>query len=120
MYILRNIHLEYIYHIVMNILVVPYTATTVSIIARFIFMYLLYTKKSTNNLSLTFCILNVCSSSLWIYYSAYYGDTPLIVRSSSELILLSISAVYIIRNKVISQNGQMVIPEQIQIVDIRA
>jgi len=83
----------------MDIKIVPYTATSLSIIGRFIFMYLLYTKKSTNNLSLTFCILSICSSSMWIYYSVSLNDTPLIVRSATELSLLFISAVYIIRNK---------------------
>jgi uncharacterized protein with PQ loop repeat len=83
-----------------NIKIIPYTATSISIIARMIFMYLLYTKKSTNNLSLSFCILNICSSGMWIYYSLILNDTPMIVRSSVEISLLSISAVYIIRNKV--------------------
>jgi len=52
-----------------NIKIIPYTATSISIVARMIFMYLLYTKKSTNNLSLSFCILNIFSSGMWIYYS---------------------------------------------------
>ena len=83
----------------MDIKIIPYTATSLSIIGRFIFMYLLYTKKSTNNLSLTFCILSIFSSSMWIYYSVSLNDTPLIVRSATELSLLFISAVYIVRNK---------------------
>ena len=83
-----------------DIKALPYTATSVSIIARFIFMYLLYKNRSTNNLSLTFCALNICSSGLWIYYSVQTNDLPMIVRSSSEITLLSISAVYIIQNKI--------------------
>ena len=78
----------------------PYTAISISIIARLIFMYLLYTKRSTNNLSLLFCILNICSSSMWVYYSTLEHDRPLIIRSSTEIILLTFSAVYIIRNKI--------------------
>ena len=78
----------------------PYTAISISIIARFIFMYLLYTKRSVNNLSLLFCILNICSSSLWTYYSLIEKDTPMIIRSSTEMVLLTCSAVYIIRNKI--------------------
>lgn len=77
----------------------PYTATSFSIIGRFIFMFLLYKNKSTNSLSLIFCILNIFSSSMWIYYSVSINDLPMIVRSSSELSLLSLSSVYIIRNK---------------------
>jgi len=77
----------------------PYTATSLSVFARLIFMYLLYKNKSTNSLSLTFCILNICSSSMWIYYSINMNDLPMIVRSSTELSLLSISTVYIIWNK---------------------
>ncbi len=91
-----------------NIKALPYTATSVSIIARCIFMYLLYKNRSTNNLSLTFCILNICSSGLWIYYSVQTHDTPMIVRSSSEITLLSLSAIYIIRNKI--KHNQMQTP----------
>ena len=79
-----------------NMKIIPYTATSLSIIGRFIFMFLLYQNKSTNSLSLLFCILSICSSSMWIYYSVYTNDIPMIVRSSSELTLLSISSAYII------------------------
>lgn len=85
-----------------ELIIIPYTAISVSVIGRFIFMFLLYTKKSTNNLSLLFCILNICSSSMWIYYSLQINDLPLIVRNSTELILLTLSSVYIIRNKIIN------------------
>ena len=78
----------------------PYAAISISIIARFIFMYLLYTKRSVNNLSLLFCILNICSSSMWTYYSLIEQDTPMIIRSSTEIVLLTCSAIYIIRNKI--------------------
>ena len=79
--------------------IIPYTATSLSIVGRFIFMFLLYKNKSTNSLSLIFCILNIFSSSMWIYYSVSINDLPMIVRSSSQLSLLSLSSVYIIRNK---------------------
>lgn len=79
-----------------NMKIIPYTATSLSIIGRFIFMFLLYQNKSTNSLSLLFCILSICSSSMWIYYSVYTNDIPMIVRSSTELTLLSISSAYII------------------------
>ena len=36
---------------------------------------------------------------MWIYYSVNTSDLPMIVRSSAELSLLSIYAVYIIWNK---------------------
>ncbi len=80
-------------------IVIPYTATSISIAGRFIFMYLLWKNKSTNIFSLIFCILNTCSSSLWLYYSIINKDTPMIMRSSCEISLLLISAIYIIRNK---------------------
>jgi uncharacterized protein with PQ loop repeat len=86
-----------------ELIVIPYTATSISIVARIIFMYLLYTKKSTNIYSLIFCILNIFSSSMWIYYSYDKEDLPMIVRSSIDLSLLTISATYIIRNKVIDK-----------------
>jgi len=81
--------------------IIPYTATSVSVIGRFIFMFLLYKNKSTNNLSLLFCILNIFSSSMWIYYSVVKKDSPMILRSSTELTLLTLSSIYIIRNKLI-------------------
>lgn len=89
-----------------NLKTIPYVATSVSVLARFIFMYLLYTKKSTNNLSLLFCIMSIFSSGMWGYYSIQQDDTPLIFRSSTEITLLSISAIYIIRNKIIEYRSQ--------------
>jgi len=81
------------------LIVFPYTAVGFSMIARFIFMYLLYTKKSTNIYSLLFCYLSVTSSSLWIPYGVIMDDTPIIIRSGVEIVLLSISAAYITRNR---------------------
>jgi len=80
-------------------LVTAYSATAISISGRFIFMYLLYTKKSTNSYSLIFSIINIISSSLWIKYSQMISDTPLLIRGSSDLFLFSISAIYIIHNR---------------------
>ena len=60
---------------------IPYTAISLSVVGRFIFMYLLYKNKSTNSLSLFFCILNICSSSMWIYYSVQTQDVLMIFRS---------------------------------------
>lgn len=85
---------------------VPYTATSISIIARFIFMFLLYKNKSTNSLSLLFCILNIFSSSMWLYYSVNMNDFPMTLRSSTELSLLIISSIYITFNKLLHQNIQ--------------
>ena len=85
-----------------QIKLLPYTAISISIVARFIFMFLIYKNKSTNNLSLLFCILNIFSSSMWIYYSVLNHDTPMVIRSSTELSLLAISSIYIIRNKYIT------------------
>ncbi len=83
--------------------VIPYTATSLSILGRFIFMFLLYKNKSTNSLSLLFCILSIFSSGMWIYYSVRLNDMPMTLRSSSEMTLLTVSAVYIVRNKYISR-----------------
>jgi lipid-A-disaccharide synthase-like uncharacterized protein len=80
-------------------LVTAYSATAISISGRFIFMYLLYSKKSTNPYSLIFSIINMISSSLWITYSQMITDMPLLVRGSSDLLLFSISALYIIYNR---------------------
>jgi len=82
-----------------NELIIAYTAMIISVSARFIFMYLLYTKKSTNPYSLLFSIMNMVSSSLWITYSQKIFDMPLLIRGSSDLILFSISTAYIISNR---------------------
>lgn len=84
--------------------IIPYTATSLSVVGRFIFMFLLYKNKSTNSLSLLFCILSIISSSMWMYYSVELNDLPMILRSSIEISLLTISSIYIIRNKVINYN----------------
>lgn len=90
----------------------PYSAITLSIIGRFIFMFLLYKNKSTNTLSLIFCILSIFSSSMWIYYSVVINDLPMIVRSSTELSLLVISCVYIIRNKLLNNQTNQILPNR--------
>ena len=86
--------------------IIPYTAMSISVIARLIFMFLLYKNKSTNSLSLLFCILSIFSSAMWIYYSIQLNDLPMIFRSSIEITLLSISAIYIIRNKTINYRNE--------------
>ncbi len=82
--------------------IIPYTASSLSIVGRFIFMFLLYKNKSTNSLSLLFCILSIFSSGMWVYYSLELNDIPMILRSSTELSLLTLSTFYIIRNKLVS------------------
>lgn len=82
-----------------NDLIIAYSATTVSISARFIFLYLLYTRKSVNIYSLIFSLMNILSSSLWITYSQSISDNPLLIRSSSDLILFTISSSYILFNR---------------------
>lgn len=82
-----------------ELVILPYTAVGVSIIARFMFIYLLYTKRSTNIYSLLFCYLSVLSSSLWIPYGIIINDNPIIIRASIEIILLASSAVYITYNR---------------------
>ena len=85
----------------------PYTATSISILARFIFMYLLYTKKSTNIYSLYFCLLNIVSSSLWIKYCIEIENTPMLARSAIDIGLLGISTVYIIHNRFIDDTAKI-------------
>ena len=90
-----------------NLKILPYTATSLSIVGRFIFMFLLYKNKSTNSLSLLFCILSIFSSGMWIYYSVKLEDTPMIFRSSTEISLLTLSSIYIIRNKIVNYQNQI-------------
>ena len=82
-----------------NELIIAYSATAISISARFIFMYLLYTRKSVNPYSLVFSCMNIVSSSLWITYSQLIIDTPLFIRGSCDLVLFTISASYILCNR---------------------
>ena len=79
--------------------IIAYSATGTSISGRFIFMYLLYTKKSVNIYSLLFSILNIISSSLWITYSQMRTDTPLMIRGLSDLFLFTVACIYILRNR---------------------
>ena len=78
----------------------PIIATTIAILSRFIFMWLLYVNKSTNTYSLTFCILSIVSSSMWLKYANDINNVSLVYRSSTEIGLLGVSMVYIIRNKI--------------------
>jgi len=89
-----------------NLKIIPYTATSLSVVGRFIFMFLLYRNKSTNSLSLLFCILSIISSGMWIYYSVKLNDLPMILRSSIEITLLTISSIYIVRNKIIDYKNE--------------
>ena len=79
--------------------IIPYSATVISIMGRFIFIHLLYTKKSTNIYSLIFCYLNLISSSLWIIYSLDIHNQPLLVRSSIDIGLFAFSSCYILHNR---------------------
>ena len=87
----------------MNIEDIPIMATTIAVISRFIFMWLLYVNKSTNTYSLTFCVLSIISSSMWLNYSITINNISLVYRSSTEIGLLGISMMYIIRNKIKSR-----------------
>ena len=82
-------------------ILIAYSATTISILGRLIFMSLLYSRKSTNIYSLIFCVINMVSSSLWITYSQLVPDTPLLVRGCSDVVLFTISATYISYNRYI-------------------
>jgi len=89
----------------------PYAAISLSVVGRLIFMFLLYKNKSTNSLSLVFCLLNMASSGMWIYYSTTQHDLPLTLRSCTEITLLTISSVYIVRNKVVQYyNNNSILP----------
>ena len=79
--------------------IIPYSATGISILGRFIFMYLLYTKRSTNIYSLIFCYLNLVSSSLWVVYSMNIENQPLTIRSSIDIVLFVFSTSYITYNR---------------------
>jgi hypothetical protein len=89
--------------------VIPITATTIAIVARFIFMYLLFRNKSMNTYSLVFCILSIMSSSMWLVYSLWIYNLSLIYRSITEIFLLFISSIYIIRNKL--KNKRQILPK---------
>lgn len=89
-----------------------YPAISISIVARLIFMYLIYKNRSKNTYSLIFCLMNIGSSGLWMYYSITTNDTKLLVRSISETSLLAISSVYILRNKIAdSHSSSSIIPQ---------
>lgn len=84
----------------MDAVYLPYSALSISILARFIFFFLLYKNKSTNSYSLTFCVLNIGSSTLWVFYSLNQKDVAMLVRSGVEIGLLLASSTYIVYNKI--------------------
>ena len=49
---------------------------------------------------------------MWIYYSVQMNDTPLVMRSSTEITLLFLSALYIIKNKVSQHQEHRRLQEQ--------
>lgn len=79
----------------------PYIAASISVTGRFMFMFILYKNKSTNGYSLLFCTINICSSSLWLYYNIIKSNMPMIIRSIIEIIVSTISCIYIIKNKIV-------------------
>jgi uncharacterized protein with PQ loop repeat len=81
-----------------------YSAISISIVARLVFMYLIYKNKSTNSFSLSFCVMNIGSSGLWMYYSIQQNDQRLLIRSSCEVGLLLLSSIYIVHNKLKQRN----------------
>ena len=83
----------------MNYEIIPYTATSVSIMSRFIFLYILHKNKSRNYFSLIFCLFNIVSSCLWLKYSVYLQDKALIYRNSADISLLFVAVCYIMRNR---------------------
>lgn len=87
--------------------VIPYTATSIAVVGRFIFMFLLYKNKSTNSLSLLFCLLSICSSGMWLYYSKVKNELPMLVRSMIEILLLTMSSGYIVYNKIAERRRVM-------------
>lgn len=91
-----------------DLLTLPYTATSLSVAGRFIFMFLIYKNRSTNSLSLTFCVLSIVSSCMWMYYAVVVNDMPILTRSCTEVILLFVSAAYIVRNKI--RNKSSILP----------
>jgi hypothetical protein len=58
--------------------------------------------------------MNIVSSSLWITYSNIIIDTPLLIRGSSDLLLFSISAIYILSNRINEAKIQPTIMDEIE------
>jgi hypothetical protein len=54
--------------------------------------------------------LSISSSCMWLYYSTINKDLPMITRSSIEIFLLTISSIYIIKNKIQNLQIQETLP----------
>jgi hypothetical protein len=94
-------------------MIIPYTAISISVVSRFLFILLLYQNKSKKSLSLLISVLGLASSSMWVYYSLENNDTPMYIRSSLEIGLHSISSAYIIYNKIyFNKSESSVLPMQ--------
>ena len=78
---------------------IPVVATLFSVLSRIVFMYLIYTNKSKNSISLLFSICSIISGSLWLFIFIDSDNMLLIIRTSVELMTSIFSSMYIIKNK---------------------
>lgn len=78
---------------------IEFIATTLSVFSRFIFLYLIYTNKSKNTISLLFSIMSILSGSCWFYVFSKGNNILLLTRTCVELFTSLISCLYIIKNK---------------------
>lgn len=77
----------------MNQLLTAYIATTISIMGRFVFMWLLYTRKSTNLYSLIFSVMNIVFVMGYIQ-SIYNGHAIIGTRFGRSRAILNICILY--------------------------
>jgi lipid-A-disaccharide synthase-like uncharacterized protein len=80
-------------------MIIPIIATIMSILSRFIFIYLIYKNRSKNSISLLFSITSLISGSLWLFYFIMNENNLLMVRTIVELLSSFFSCLYIIYNK---------------------
>jgi len=80
-------------------MIIPILATIMSILSRFIFIYLIYKNRSKNSISLLFSITSLISGSLWLIYFITNQNSLLMIRTTVELLSSIFSCLYIIYNK---------------------
>jgi len=78
---------------------IVFIGTTLSIASRVGFSIVIWRNKSTNPISMGICMTNVVANGFWIPYALQTRNTPILLRSVSDMIISFVSMCYILRNR---------------------
>jgi hypothetical protein len=66
---------------------------------KYAFLYLLYSGRSSNNISLIICLWHMASASLQLKNGIETDNSSVVAHSVTNVVLFGISSGYIVRNK---------------------